>query len=294
MSDFERSGTTYEEPARRRSAGSWFSDIGDRLARGFNSFDRPGAEEPEWDRYEDVDPVVTRQTPAPEQPTGRRFPTALHGYDRDAVDEHIAGLERELTQLLNQRSPMAAVEAELARVGEETSAVLRVAHEQATEITRRAQVQAEKCVSDAADNAVLITADANRKLRQLDSETDAVWSERIRLIEDVRNVATALFSLAEDACDRFPEESERGTAAIALPPARSRPAAMAGASPSPVAADASPSPSPSTSVAKPHPAAKASPSPRPVPPPTPPAVPAPSTPAAARRSIADDVTSDPS
>jgi hypothetical protein len=60
-----------------------------------------------------------------------------------------------------------------------------------------------------------MTEDATRKLRQLDSETDAVWAERIRLIEDVRNVATSLFSLAEDACDRFPEDAEKGGATVA-------------------------------------------------------------------------------
>ena len=38
---------TYDEPAKRRSPGTFFADLGDRLARGFNGFDpdafRPGA-----------------------------------------------------------------------------------------------------------------------------------------------------------------------------------------------------------------------------------------------------------
>ena len=37
MSDFERSGTTFDEPAKRRSPGTWFADIGDRLARGLTT-----------------------------------------------------------------------------------------------------------------------------------------------------------------------------------------------------------------------------------------------------------------
>ena len=62
-----------------------------------------------------------------------------------------------------------------------------------------------------------MTEDAKRKLRQLDTETDAVWAERGRLIEDVRNVATALFSLAEDAADRFPEDADRAGAEVEAP-----------------------------------------------------------------------------
>jgi cell division septum initiation protein DivIVA len=223
MSDFERSGdrsgVTYDEPIKRRSPGTFFADIGDKLARGFNSFDRPQPDEPDWDRYEDIDqPTAAVDTLPPEEPSRRRFPTSLHGYDRDAVDDYIDGLEHEIGQmaakLSAQRSPTAAVQAEIDRVGEETSAILRVAHEQAAEITRRARVEADRCVSDAAANAVSMTEDAKRKLRQLDSETDAVWAERIRLIEDVRNVATSLFSLAEDATDRFPEDGDKGSATV--------------------------------------------------------------------------------
>ncbi|MGB8881036.1 MAG: DivIVA domain-containing protein, partial [Solirubrobacteraceae bacterium] len=215
MSDFERSGMTFDEPAKRRSPGTWFADIGDRLARGFNNFDRPPADEdePDWEEYDEPEqPTAVADSvdwDPPELPGKKRFPTSLHGYDREAVDVHLDALERELAELRIHRTPAAAVEAEIERVGEETSAILRVAHEQASEITRRAQNQADHCVQDAAANAVSMTEDAKRKLRQLDSETDAVWAERGRLIEDVRSVATALFSLAEDAADRFPEEGDR-------------------------------------------------------------------------------------
>jgi cell division septum initiation protein DivIVA len=137
-----------------------------------------------------------------------------------------------LDDLRAGRAAGPAIEAELERVGEETSAILKVAHEQAAEITHRAQAQADRCVADAAANAVAMTEDAKRRLRQLDSETDAVWAERGRLIEDVRNVATALFSLAEDAADRFPEDGDRGagsaTATVQAPaPVPEPPAAAA-------------------------------------------------------------------
>ena len=220
MSDFERSGMTVDEPAKRRTPGTWFADMGDRLARGFNSFDRPQGEEQEWEPYDELDQPTAAVDSMEWEPDRKRFPTALHGYDRGAVDEHLAALEQEIDDLRAHRMPAPSVEAEIERVGEETTAILKVAHEQAAEITRRAQTQADKCVADAAANAVAMTEDAKRKLRQLDTETDAVWAERGRLIEDVRNVATALFSLAEDAADRFPEDGDRGgaTVAMAAPP----------------------------------------------------------------------------
>ena len=244
MSDFERSGertgVTYDEPMKRRSAGTWFADLGDRLARGFNSFDRPQPDNPEWEPYEEYDqPTEAAEAVPHPEPSKGQFRTALHGYDRDAVDEHIAGLEEEIArldaQLAAKRSPGSAIEAELERVGAETSAILKVAHEQAAEITRRARLEADRCVADAAANAVAMSEDANRKLRQLDTETDAVWAERMRLIEDVRNVASSLFSLAEDASDRFPEDADKGAAA-AKPATATSAAPVAARPPAPVAA----------------------------------------------------------
>jgi cell division septum initiation protein DivIVA len=274
MSDFERSGeragVTYDEPARRRTPGTFFADLGDRLARGFNSFDRPQPDEGEWEDYEELDqPTQAVDSIPPSEPSRRRFQTVLHGYDRDAVDDYIDGLEHEIGQmaakLSAQRSapapaPAPSVEDEIARVGQETSAILRVAHEQAAEITRRARVEAERCVADAASNAVAMTDDAKRKLRQLDSETDAVWTERIRLIEDVRNVATSLFSLAEDACDRFPEEGDRGGATAAAsatqaapqatPARQGTPAAQPNGASAPDARSPAPAPAPAPAAAQ--------------------------------------------
>jgi DivIVA domain-containing protein len=256
MSDFERSGMAYDEPAKRRSPGTFFADLGDRLAKGFTAIDRPAEDEVEWEPYEEPDQPTAVADALPWEQDRKRFPTALHGYDRDAVDAHLAALEREMDDLRAQRSPAPAIEEELERLGAETSAVLRVAHEQAAEITRRAQVQADRCVADAAANAVSMTEEAKRKLRQLDTETDAVWAERGRLIEDVRNVATALFSLAEDAADRFPEDGDRGGATVAA----AMPAAMSAAkAPAPVIA---PEPASAPEAAKaPEPAQAASPAP---------------------------------
>jgi hypothetical protein len=49
-----------------------------------------------------------------------------------------------------------------------------------------------------------ITAQAQRRLCELDEETDAVWRERERLLGDVREVSRTLATLADAASERFP------------------------------------------------------------------------------------------
>jgi len=138
-----------------------------------------------------------------------RFPMARRGYDREAVDTYIGRLERELSELRDGRDPSGAVQAEIERIGEQTVAILRVAHEQASDTLHQAQEEADRCLSAAASNAVAMTEDAKSQLRRLDSETDAIWRERARLLEDVRQLAASLSALAEDALERFPPEPDR-------------------------------------------------------------------------------------
>ena len=113
------------------------------------------------------------------------------------------------TSCARDRPPAVSITEEIERLGEQTASILVVAHDQAHETARLAQEQADRCIADAASNAVAITEQAKQQLRELDSETDSVWHERRRLIEDVRTTATALFALAEDAIDRFPEDADR-------------------------------------------------------------------------------------
>src|SRR6202012_3849280 len=126
------------------------------------------------------------------------FPIVRHGYDRDAVDHYLNELEQEIDDLRIQRKSEPTVSDEIKKIGEQAAAILQTAHQQAAETTRKAREEAEKCLSDAAANALAMNDDAKAKLRTLDSETDSVWRERSRLIDDVRSVATALFSLAEE------------------------------------------------------------------------------------------------
>jgi cell division septum initiation protein DivIVA len=133
------------------------------------------------------------------------------GYNRAIVDEHIAELERELDDLRQQRPAPMSINEEIERIGEQTASILVVAHDQARETTRLAQEQADRCIADAAANAVTITEQAKQRLRQLDNETDSVWRERRRLIDDVQRTGDALISLASEGMERFPEETKTAT-----------------------------------------------------------------------------------
>ena len=212
MSDLDRPPATVQEPPRRRPAGSRFADLGDRLARTFGTTERSDRTErfvPTWDAEAQAEPDVDVDAGPDWQQAPARFPGARHGYDRATVDEYVTELESELEALRAHKPTKTAVAAEIEAIGDQAAAILRVAHEQAHATTRRAQLEADKCMSDAAANALAMSDDARLKVRDLDREADMIWRERQRLIDDVRKVATALFTLAEEAADRFPAEAEK-------------------------------------------------------------------------------------
>lgn len=193
-----------------RSRGSRWGGLSDRLVKVFTVPEPdeseppvldPGGETTEYD-------VMAEEADAASATPGR-FPVGPFGYSRAAVDQYVGELERELEDLRRaQPEPPVSINEEIERLGEQTASILVVAHDQANETTRRAQEQADRCIADAAANAVAITAKAKQQLRELDSETDVVWQERQRLIEDVRGTAAALVALAQEATERFPEDDK--------------------------------------------------------------------------------------
>jgi hypothetical protein len=160
--------------------------------------------------------LETREVPPldDDRQFGVRFPTAPLGYNRQAVDDHIAALEEEIAELRNVIEPPPSINEEIERLGEQTASILVVAHDKAHETARRAQEQAARSVREAAHNAERITSEAERRLRQLDEETDAVWRERQRLLADVREVSVTLGTLVEAAVDRFPAAPEPAAATV--------------------------------------------------------------------------------
>jgi len=220
MNNFHRPhGGVQEADAADEAVRSPFSEIAGRFANWMTGADRLPVEETDAAEEPEMGNGAEPLPPADDDESAR-FPVAPFGYSRAAVDEHVTKLERELEQLRAKQAPMASITDELERIGEQTASILVVAHDQAHETTRLAEEQAERCVADAAANAVQITAEAKAKLRDIDAETDAIWRERERLLEDVRVVSAALANLANQASERFP-------AAEPTPPTGSREAVAA-------------------------------------------------------------------
>ncbi len=207
-----------EDQAEQRQGRSRLNDFRDRIARSMQSFDRrpahpslaPGEQvadhgvEPPAEQFEP--PMVLADVPP--RTEDAHFPIGPIGYNRAAVDERIAELERELEELRASTEPPVSITDEIERLGEQTASILVVAHDQAHETTRAAREQADRCIADAAANAAAMTEHAKRKLADLDIETDAIWRERARLLDDAREVGLALIALAEEALERFPEETK--------------------------------------------------------------------------------------
>jgi cell division septum initiation protein DivIVA len=136
------------------------------------------------------------------------FPTALRGYDRLAVDAYVRKTSQLVAELQATRSPEAAVRRALARVGEEVAGILQRAHETANEITAQSRSEAEERLQTARREAEEIVSGARARVTDLDSETDRIWGERHRIVEDARELASQLLALADSAAERFPAATE--------------------------------------------------------------------------------------
>jgi cell division septum initiation protein DivIVA len=225
MSHFHRPGTKLQERQESEDQSrAPFADVANRFANWLTGMDREPEQLPAGGEEIEPDPLRALTAGSADDREPSRFPVSPLGYNRAAVDEHLDDLEQELAELgrelaelrAHRETPMTVAE-ELERLGEQTASILVVAHDKANETTRRAQEQAERCIAEAAANAVAITEEAKHRLRELDNETDSVWRERERLLEDVRAVSAALASLADQASERFPAAAEQS---VAVAPAR--------------------------------------------------------------------------
>ncbi len=125
------------------------------------------------------------------------FPIVLRGYDRLAVDAYVRRTSQLVAELQVTHSPDAAVRRALERVGEQVSGILQRAHETAEQITTQSRSEAEDRLQvarrEAEDQlqvarreAKQVTAGAEQRVRELDAETDRIWGERRRIVEDAR------------------------------------------------------------------------------------------------------------
>jgi DivIVA domain-containing protein len=157
------------------------------------------------------------------------FPIVLRGYDRDSVDAYVQQASQMVAELQTTRSPEAAVRRALERVGEEVSGILQRAHETAERITSQSRSEAEDRLQTARQEAAQIIQRADERVRDLDAETDRIWAERHRIVEDTRELARELLTLTDSAADRFPPDTPAGEGILpgldAVPPAGAAPVA---------------------------------------------------------------------
>lgn len=188
--------------------------------------------------------LLDRPTSEEEEPVGEpngeerpEFPLRLRGYDRAVVDAHLDYVQILLDDLRAQSSPQHAVRRAIDTVGEETSAILRHAHDTADEITSRSREEAERRTAEAEQSAAAVRAaaeahasqladEARRRVEeaeqsaaeiraaadayvcQLDEDADRIWSERERLLDDAERISRSLLSVGEAARRRFPPEEQ--------------------------------------------------------------------------------------
>ena len=139
---------------------------------------------------------------APELVREPNFPLAVRGYDRRAVDEHIAALTQLVEELEGRQLHENVVQRALDQVGEETASILQRAHETADEITARSRAQAEGRIQGAERDAELIRVEADKYAERVRIDTQHLWEERQRLIDDIRRLADEVLATADDAAER--------------------------------------------------------------------------------------------
>jgi DivIVA domain-containing protein len=147
------------------------------------------------------------------------FPTAMRGYDREAVDDYVHYVTRLVAELQAVRSPESAVRRALVRAGGQISGVLRRAHETAAEITAKSRSEADDRLERARTEADELIDTAERRVRDLDADTDRIWLDRQRIMADAEDLSNQLLGLARQAGERFPDDDGQPPAAEQPPPA---------------------------------------------------------------------------
>jgi DivIVA domain-containing protein len=152
----------------------------------------------------DKPPAKPRRRGGPAQRVRNpRFPLAVRGYDRRAVDEYVAQVTKIVEELDGRQLRENVVQSALDQVGEETAGILRRAHETADELTARSRAQAEGRIQRAEREADTIRGEADKYAQQVVVDTRRLWEQRQRLIEDVRRLADEVLATADDAMERM-------------------------------------------------------------------------------------------
>jgi DivIVA domain-containing protein len=130
-----------------------------------------------------------------------RFPAAVRGYERDAVDAYVKRVNRVIAELKVRGSPPAAVRHALEQAEGKVQELLRAAREAADEITASAQQEAE-------ENTARAKAEAAELTVQTSAEADRVKAEAEAYAADARTEADDTVASAKSEADRVLAEAK--------------------------------------------------------------------------------------
>jgi DivIVA domain-containing protein len=128
------------------------------------------------------------------------------------ADEITARARNEATQLVAQARAQADrerahAEQTLAQAGAAAETILTQANAEAAETRRRAE-----------EEVTALQVQAQARLAELRADTQAVWSERLRLLDNTRETAARLEAVATKAAMQFAGPEEERTAVVAVDP----------------------------------------------------------------------------
>ena len=130
------------------------------------------------------------------------FPLAVRGYDRQAVDDFVEQVADLVAELEGRQTRETVVQRALDQVGEETAGILQRAHQAADELAARSRSQAEGRLQRADREAELLRRQADEYAEKVIVDTQLLWDERQRLLDDLRQLADEVLATADDAAER--------------------------------------------------------------------------------------------
>ena len=154
--------------------------------------------------------VPPREPSAADRVRAAEFATAMRGYDREAVDTFTAQVADLIETLESRQARETVVQRALDEVGEETSAILKQAHESADDITARSRSQGEDRVEVARQEAAAIIREARQELAELKREIADLREDRAHLIDELRRFGSETLAVADAAADRLEASSPEG------------------------------------------------------------------------------------
>ncbi len=95
-----------------------------------------------------------------------KFPVALRGYERVAVDRYVREVNRLIAELEISSSPESAIRHALDEVSEETREILQRAHQSAEELTARSRAKADERLQRAEDEAQELRESSQREAEE--------------------------------------------------------------------------------------------------------------------------------